>query len=296
MADVKKGIILKGIGGLYFVETADAVFECKARGIFRKSGQKPLVGDEVDILIGEDGANNTIEKIYPRRSELMRPPVANLDRLFILSSVRDPNPSTLIIDKMTAIACWKNIEPIIVITKDDLGDTSELRGIYEKAGIPFFSVSSRDGRGADEVKAMLSGHISAFAGNTGVGKSSLLNLIAPGLSLKTGEISDKLGRGRHTTRAVELYKLCGGYVADTPGFSSLTGENSEMIPVDELPFCFPEFEKYLGKCRFTSCRHINDKGCEIVAAVESGEISESRHNSYIALYNESKDIKEWEKK
>lgn len=135
-----------------------------------------------------------------------------------------------------------------------------------------------------------------FAGNTGVGKSSLLNLIAPELSLKTGEISDKLGRGRHTTRAVELYKLCGGYVADTPGFSSLTGENSEMIPVDELPFCFPEFEKYLGKCRFTSCRHINDKGCEIVAAVESGEISESRHNSYIALYNEAKDIKEWEKK
>ena len=134
MADVKKGIILKGIGGLYFVETADAVFECKARGIFRKSGQKPLVGDEVDILIGEDGANNTIEKIYSRRSELMRPPVANLDRLFILSSVRDPNPSTLIIDKMTAIACWKNIEPVIVITKDDLGDTSELRGIYEKSG------------------------------------------------------------------------------------------------------------------------------------------------------------------
>ena len=138
MADVKKGIILKGIGGLYFVETADAVFECKARGIFRKSGQKPLVGDEVDILIGEDGANNTIEKIYPRRSELMRPPVANLDRLFILSSVRDPNPSTLIIDKMTAIACWKNIEPVIVITKDDLGDTSELRGIYEKAAYRSF--------------------------------------------------------------------------------------------------------------------------------------------------------------
>ncbi len=227
---------------------------------------------------------------------MQSPPVANLDRLFILSSVRDPNPSTLIIDKMTAIACWKNIEPVIVITKDDLGDTSELRDIYEKAGIPFFSVSSRDGRGADEVKAMLSGHISAFAGNTGVGKSSLLNLIAPELSLKTGEISDKLGRGRHTTRAVELYKLCGGYVADTPGFSSLTGENSEIIPVDELPFCFPEFEKQLGKCKFTSCRHINDKGCEIAAAVEAGEISESRHNSYIALYNEAKDIKEWEKK
>ncbi len=296
MADVKKGIILKGIGGLYFVETADAVFECKARGIFRKSGQKPLVGDEVDILIGSGGTENTIEKIYKRRSELMRPPVANIDRLFILSSVKDPNPSTLIIDKMTAIACSKNIEPIIVITKDDLGDTSYLHEIYEKAGIPFFSVSAKDGKGADEIKALLKGHISAFSGNTGVGKSSLLNLIAPELSLKTGEISDKLGRGRHTTRAVELYPLCGGYVADTPGFSSITGENSEIIPIDELPFCFPEFEKHLGECKFTSCRHINDKGCEIVAAVERGEISLSRHNSYVTLYNEAKDIKEWEKK
>ena len=296
MSDIQKGIILKGIGGLYFVETADAVFECRARGIFRKIGEKPLAGDNVEIHIASDGAENTIEKIYPRSSELMRPPVANIDRLFILSSIREPSPNTLIIDKMTAIACSKNIEPVVVITKDDLGDTSEFRYIYEKAGIPFFSVSSRDGRGAEEIKAMLKGHISAFAGNTGVGKSSLLNLIDPELALKTGEISDKLGRGRHTTRAVELYPLCGGYVADTPGFSSLTGENSEIIPIDELPFCFPEFEEYLGKCRFTTCRHINDKGCEIVKAVEDGKISVSRHNSYAALYNEAKDIKEWEKK
>ena len=296
MSDIQKGIILKGIGGLYFVETADAVFECRARGIFRKIGEKPLAGDNVEIHIASDGAENTIEKIYPRSSELMRPPVANIDRLFILSSIREPSPNTLIIDKMTAIACSKNIEPVVVITKDDLGDTSEFRDIYEKAGIPFFSVSSRDGRGVEEIKAMLKGHISAFAGNTGVGKSSLLNLIDPELALKTGEISDKLGRGRHTTRAVELYPLCGGYVADTPGFSSLTGENSEIIPIDELPFCFPEFEEYLGKCRFTTCRHINDRGCEIVKAVEDGKISVSRHNSYAALYNEAKDIKEWEKK
>ncbi|MGN0545148.1 MAG: ribosome small subunit-dependent GTPase A [Acutalibacteraceae bacterium] len=296
MSDIQKGIILKGIGGLYFVETADAVFECRARGIFRKIGEKPLAGDNVEIHIASDGTENTIEKIYPRSSELMRPPVANIDRLFILSSIREPSPNTLIIDKMTAIACSKNIEPVVVITKDDLGDTSEFRDIYEKAGIPFFSVSSRDGRGVEEIKAMLKGHISAFAGNTGVGKSSLLNLIDPELALKTGEISDKLGRGRHTTRAVELYPLCGGYVADTPGFSSLTGENSEIIPIEELPFCFPEFEEYLGKCRFTTCRHINDKGCEIVKAVEDGKISVSRHNSYAALYNEAKDIKEWEKK
>ena len=290
----QKGIILKGIGGLYFVETADAVFECKARGVFRKHGQKPVVGDRVEIHIGKDGEENTIEVIEPRNSELMRPPVANIDRLFILSSIKEPNPSTLIIDKMTAIARYRNIEPVVVITKSDLGDTSELREIYEKSGIPCFAVSSKTGEGVEKVRAEFEGHISAFAGNTGVGKSSLLNAIAPELSLKTGEISDKLGRGRHTTRAVELYKVCGGYVADTPGFSSLTIENSEIISADELPFCFGEFEQHLGNCKFSSCRHINDKGCEILKAIENGEISLSRHNSYVAMYDEVKDIKEWE--
>ena len=296
MSDVKKGIIIKGIGGLYFVETADAVFECRARGVFRKNGQKPIVGDRVEVILGTNGGENIIGAIEPRKSELMRPPVANIDRLFILSSVKEPNPSTLIIDKMTAIARYKNIEPIVIITKKDLGNTDDLRDIYEKSDIPFFAVSSKTGEGVDAVKAEFSGHISAFAGNTGVGKSSLLNAVAPELSLKTGEISDKLGRGRHTTRAVELYKVCGGYVADTPGFSSLTIENSEIIPVQELPFCFKEFEPLIGLCRFSSCRHISDKGCEILKAVDNGEISRSRHNSYVAMYNEVKDIKEWEKR
>ncbi len=292
----QKGIILKGIGGLYFVETADAVFECKARGVFRKHGQKPIVGDRVEIHIGKNGEDNTIESIEPRLSELMRPPVANIDRLFILSSIKEPNPSTLIIDKMTAIARYKNIEPVVVITKSDLADTTELREIYEKSGVLFFAVSSKNGEGVDAVRAEFKGHISAFAGNTGVGKSSLLNAIAPELSLKTGAISDKLGRGRHTTRAVELYKVGGGYVADTPGFSSLTIDNSEVIPADELPFCFSEFKQFLGSCKFSSCRHINDKGCEILKAIENGEISQSRHNSYVAMYDEVKDIKEWENK
>ena len=255
-----------------------------------------MVGDRVEIHIGKNGEENTIESIEPRKSELMRPPVANIDRLFILSSVKEPNPSTLIIDKMTAIARYKNIEPVVVITKSDLADTNELREIYEKSGILFFAVSSKTGEGVDEVRAEFNGHISAFAGNTGVGKSSLLNAIAPELSLKTGAISDKLGRGRHTTRAVELYKVCDGYVADTPGFSSLTIENSEIIPADELPFCFNEFKEFLGECKFSSCRHINDKGCEILKAVENGEISRSRHNSYIAMYDEVKDIKEWDNK
>lgn len=292
----QNGIILKGIGGLYFVETADAVFECKARGVFRKKGQKPLVGDRVTIKLGNDTQENTIEKIEPRTSELMRPPVANIDRLFILSSVKDPNPSTLIIDKMTAIARYRNIEPIVVITKSDLGSTDELRAIYEKANIKFFTVSSERNEGIEEVRAEFAGHISAFAGNTGVGKSTLLNKIAPELSLETGAISYKLGRGRHTTRAVELYKICEGYVADTPGFSSLTNENSEIIMADDLPMCFSEFEPYLGECKFSSCHHVNDKGCKIVEAVKNGDISQSRHESYIAMYNEVKDIKEWENK
>lgn len=298
MSDNKliKGIILKGIGGLYYVETADAVLECKARGAFRKKGQKPLVGDRVLIHQGSETQDNTIENIEPRTSELMRPPVANIDRLFILSSIKDPNPSTLIIDKMTAIARYRNIEPIIVITKSDLGSTDEYRAIYEKAGIKFFAVSNEDEQTIEQIKKELAGHISAFAGNTGVGKSTLLNKLAPQLELETGAISYKLGRGRHTTRAVELYKVCGGYVADTPGFSSLTNENSEIILADELPRCFSEFEPYLNECKFSSCHHINDKGCKVCEAVENGQISQSRHNSYIAMYNEVKDIKKWENK
>ncbi len=290
-----EGIIIKGIGGFYYVEAAGEIYECKARGVFRKSGIKPLAGDRVSISIN-DKAENTIDEIFERKSVLMRPPVANVDRLFIVSSVSEPKPVLLIIDRLTALAVNKGIEPIVVFTKNDLGDADEYVEIYHRAGIKAFAVSCVTGEGVDAVKAELQNHISAFCGNTGVGKSSLLNAIDPELALKTGEISDKLGRGRHTTRHSELFKVEGGYVADTPGFSSFETEETEPILKDDLPFAFKEFDTYIGQCKFTSCLHVKDKGCRILQAVEDGEIPVSRHESYCAMMEQAKAIKEWELK
>ncbi len=287
------GIIIKGIGGFYYVEAAGEIYECKARGVFRKSGIKPLAGDRVAISINEN-AENTIDEIYERSSVLMRPPVANVDRLFIVSSVCEPKPVLLIIDRLTALAVSKDIEPIVVFTKNDLESADEYISIYRKAGIKSFAVSCVNGEGVDLVKKELEGHISAFCGNSGVGKSSLLNAIDPELALKTGEISDKLGRGRHTTRHSELFKVEGGYVADTPGFSSFETEETEPILKDDLPFAFKEFELYIGQCKFTSCLHTKDKGCRIIQAVEDGEIPVSRHESYCTMMEQAKNIKEWE--
>lgn len=289
----KDGIIIKGIGGFYYVEAADEIYECKARGVFRKSGMKPLAGDRVLISIN-DNAENTIEKIYDRKNYLERPPVANVDKLFIVSSVFEPKPVLLILDRLTALATIKNIEPVIVFTKTDLGDASEYVDIYQKAGIKAFSVSCVNGEGVEEVKKELKDCISAFCGNSGVGKSSLLNAIDDSLGLKTGEISDKLGRGRHTTRHSEMIKVEGGYVADTPGFSSFDTEETELILKDDLPYAFKEFEKYIGECKFTSCLHVKDKGCRIIQAVEEGLIPATRHESYCSMMEEAKNIKEWE--
>lgn len=287
------GIIIKGIGGFYYVETSEGLFECKARGVFRKSGIKPLAGDKVQISIN-DKAENTIEKIYDRKNSLNRPPVANVDKLFIVSSVCEPKPVLLIIDRLTALAVINNIEPIVVFTKTDLDGADEYIDIYKKAGIKSFSVSCVNGDGVELVKNELKGCISAFCGNSGVGKSSLLNAIDETLSLKTGEISDKLGRGRHTTRHSEMIKVEGGYVADTPGFSSFDIEENEIILKDDLPYAFKEFEDYIGECKFTSCLHVKDKGCRILQAVEDGDIPVSRHESYCAMMEEAKSVKEWE--
>lgn len=287
------GIIIKGIGGFYYVETSEGIFECKARGVFRKSGTKPLAGDRVQISIN-DNAENTIEKIYDRKNSLDRPPVANVDKLFIVSSVCEPKPVLLIIDRLTALAVINNIEPIVVFTKTDLDDASRYVEIYKKAGIKAFAVSCVNRDGVEAIKNELKGCISAFCGNTGVGKSSLLNAIDDSLSLKTGEISDKLGRGRHTTRHSEMIKIEDGYVADTPGFSSFDIEENEIILKDDLPYAFKEFEEYIGQCKFTSCLHVKDKGCRILQAVEDGDIPVSRHESYCAMMEEAKSVKEWE--
>jgi len=289
----QSGLIIKGIGGFYYVETASKVYECKARGVFRKDKITPFVGDLVKISINTD-AENTIDEIEPRRNYLKRPPIANLDQLIIVASSCEPNPSTLIIDKLTAIACNRDIEPIIVLNKTDLQNVDELINIYKKAGFKTFAASGKTGEGIEELKEVLCGKTSAFTGNSGVGKSTLLNCIDDRLGLSTGEISEKLGRGRHTTRQSQLFKVQGGYVADTPGFSSLEIERNEIIKKDDLQYCFPEFAQHIGTCKFTSCAHVNDKGCKIIEAVKNGEISQSRHNSYIAMYEEVKNIKDWE--
>ncbi len=290
-----EGIIIKGIGGFYYVEAVGEIFECKARGVFRKSGIKPLAGDRVTISVN-DKAENTIDNIHERKSLLQRPPVANVDKLFIVSSVCEPKPVLLIIDRLTALATVKGIEPIVVFTKNDLESADEYIEIYRKAGIKAYSVSCLSGDGVDDIKAELKNHISAFCGNSGVGKSSLLNVIDPELALKTGEISDKLGRGRHTTRHSELFKVEGGYVADTPGFSSFEAEETELILKDDLPYAFSEFEEYIGQCKFSTCLHTVDKGCRIIQAVEDGDIPKSRHESYCSMMEQAKNIKEWELK
>ena len=286
-----KGIITKGIGGFYYVEVANAIYECKARGIFRKNKISPLVGDIVEISINEN-AENTIDTILERKNSLIRPPVSNIDNLLIVVSTTDPKPNFYVIDKLIAIAEHKNIEPYIIISKTDLSSYAEIANNYKDAGINLIVLDNEDSY--NKIKDIMKDKISAFTGNSGVGKTTLLNKLDNTLNLSTGAISDKLGRGRHTTRQAQLFRVCGGYVIDTPGFSSLDFEKVEIIKKDELPYCFREFKEYLGTCKFTSCSHVNDKGCSICEAVKDGKISQSRHNSYIQMYNQAKEIKEWE--
>lgn len=288
------GIIIKGIGGFYYVEAADGiVYECRARGVFRKEKITPLAGDRVEITV-ESNNKNSIDKILERRNFFKRPPISNVDTLVIVSSVCDPRPNLLIIDRLTAVASYKNVEPIIVFTKDDLQSANEFVKIYINAGFKTFAVSNETGEGIEKVKSIIDGGITVFTGNSGVGKSSLINRMYPDFCLETGEISRKLGRGRHTTRHVELFKVGSGYIADTPGFSSLDFETNDLIKKDELAFCFPDFAYYIGSCRFSTCAHVNDKGCSLVEAVKSGDVERTRHESYVTMYNEVKDIKDWQ--
>ena len=290
------GIIIKITGGFYYVEANSCIYECKARGIFRKRGNSPLVGDRVEISVPDDDSYCSIDSIDRRKNSLVRPALANLDTLVIVSSVVEPTVNTYIIDKMICAAVDKGIEPIVVFSKTDLKSCDEYLEIYRKSGIKAIEYSSVTNKGLDEIKDLLNGKISAFSGNTGVGKSTLLNALFPQLELKTGEISDKLGRGKHTTRTVELFKCFGGYVADTPGFSTVDLDRYEIIKKDELQHCFPEFEDYIGDCKFTSCAHICEKGCAVIEAVKNGLISKSRHENYVRMYNEVKDLKDWQLK
>lgn len=285
------GIITKCLGGLYTVESPTGVYECKARGIFRSRGISPVAGDTVTI------ENGVISEIAERRNSIIRPPLANLDQLIFVVSTVDPAPNFLILDKFIAIAEFKNITPVVIITKNDIGDGSLIKQVYGNIGITVLETDYSDSSSTDAVRDILIGKISAFTGNSGAGKSTLLNAVDPKLNIPTGEISRKLGRGRHTTRHAELYKLeAGGYIADTPGFSTFETNRYDIIRKEELAGCFREFAEYTDNCRFRDCSHTCEKGCCVIEAVEAGKISKIRHDDYCAMYEEAKQLKEWELK
>lgn len=290
------GILIKAISGFYYVSCDGNVYECKARGNFRKAGVSPVVGDMVEFSL-TDNTHGIVESIAQRKNLFNRPLVANIDKLFIVSAYTTPAPDTIMIDRLTALATFNNIEPIIVFNKADMGSFDELYSIYTKAGFKTYIVSAKENIGVEQLKNEMQNCVCAFSGNSGVGKSSILNAIFPKLQLKTGEVSDKLGRGRHTTRHTELFFVGdGAYVVDTPGFSTVEAQEDLYDFKLALPECFPDFSEYLGCCKFTSCSHTTEKGCAVIEAVKDGNIQKSRHQSYIALSSELKDVTAWNNK
>ena len=290
-----QGIIVKALSGFYYVNCEGTQYECRARGSFRKSGVSPAVGDRVEFA-ATDGSHGIVEKINQRKNMLSRPMVANIDCLIIVSSYSVPAPDALMIDRLSAIAVYHDIEPIIVFNKCDMGDFSEWAGIYRHAGFKTYVVSAETGEGIKELGEAIGNKVCAFAGNSGVGKSSILNALFGETRIKTGEVSEKLGRGRHTTRHTELFaNSLGGYIVDTPGFSSVEVSDDYNFKL-HLAECFPDFADYTDNCRFSSCTHTCEKGCGVLDAVEDGEIERSRHKSYCVLADELKDLKAWQKK
>lgn len=288
------GLILRSQGGFYQVRTDEGEVQCRGRGRFRKEAVRLLVGDRVTVQpTGPD--TGSIVEIDKRDNFLIRPPVANLTRLALVVSAAQPAPNLLVVDKLTAIAARRGIPIQLVFTKSDLADTAALADIYRKSGFPVYRVDSLSGEGIPAVREAFAQGVTAFCGNSGAGKSTLLSALYPQLDLATGEISRKLGRGRHTTRHVELFPTAaGGYIADTPGFSAVDLLRFERMTADKLAECFPEFAPYAADCRFAGCSHRVEKGCAVIRAVESGEIPGSRHQSYRAIYEELREIKDWQ--
>lgn len=298
------GIIVGCLGGLYSVLSDGKIYSCRARGSFRHEKNPPLVGDRCSFA-AEQKHGFVIDKLDQRKNALIRPSVANIDCLLIAFAVRSPAPDTLYIDKLTSVAVYNKITPVIAVTKADLDPAAaeKFKEIYEKANIPVFVTSSATGEGVDDLRDFIASRGNAtfaFAGASGVGKSSLMNAIFPDLKLKTGAISEKIERGRHTTRAVSLYPLCelvdgaNGFIADTPGFSMLDFIAFNFFPREELPHTFPEFEKFLGKCRWRDCTHTKEDGCAITEAVARGEIAKSRRESFLKMDEELSKKNAWE--
>ena len=323
----ENGRIIQGVGGLYEIALdaggtplSGRRISARAKGNFRHEGVTPLPGDRVTVEFDDtavtqgeageatssaDGGGAVIAGILPRKNSLIRPPVANLDLLLIAMAAADPAPVPETTDKLISIAEFNGIEPVLVVGKCDLAPKTaeELRRVYELAGLPVFLLSAREGEGVDALReylfAQMPGKVAAFAGASGVGKSTLLNALFPSLSLATGEISRKIARGRHTTRRVQLYPLDGAenaYIADTPGFSMLDFIRFDFFKKEDLPLTMREFAPYLGLCRYTKCTHTKEEGCAILAAVREGKIAASRHQSYLAMYEALKNKHDWSKK
>lgn len=290
------GIIMKALSGFYYVDPGDgSMIACRARGKFRHKKITPLVGDRVEFTRLEDDTG-MVDEILPRKNEFVRPAVANIEQLVIIVSRAIPVTDPFLIDRMTSLAEGKGCESIICINKCDLERADELFEIYHAVGFPTVRVSAETGEGIEELATLISGKVCAFTGNSGVGKSSILNALEPGFSLSVGEVSEKLGRGRHTTRHVELFRLKNGaIVADTPGFSSFDTDQTEIRKKDALAETFREFKPYLDDCRFAGCAHVKEKGCAVREALKQGKIPPSRHASYVRLYEQAKSHKEWEK-
>lgn len=305
MEEREKGTVVSSGGGLYEVRTPSGVISCKPRGKFRYEKLRLLVGDRVTVFKDELG-NPCVDEIHPRKNELLRPPMANLDRLFIVCSAAKPDPIALNVDKLTAVAVQNRIEPVIVVSKCDLDGAraAQFSEIYEKAGFKVFVTSVKEETGLSELRGYLENEcrdeVSAFAGASGAGKSTLLNALFPDLRRATTEVS-RIGRGRHTTRSVDLFPakdLLGfgkGFIADTPGFTLLDFENFDLCTLEDLPYDFPEFVPCLGKCRYTKCTHRKEEGCAVIEEVRCGNIPASRHDSYRILYDQLKDKRPWDK-
>lgn len=293
---MEKGLIIKSLGGFFYVKLTDGrIISCRAKGGFRNSGETPFVGDRVDIrIVSEELSEGYVEKIYPRKNKIVRPPVANIDRLIIVSALKAPAPDTVFIDKMTVMCEHYGITPIICFNKTDLKDGEKIASEYRSTGYSVYLTSASEGRGIDELRALIGEGITAVAGFSGVGKSSILNGIKDEKISETGSVSKKLSRGKHTTRHTELFELkenC--YIADTPGFSGLS---IESLTKEELPELFSEFVPYSKECKFCDCVHIGEKACGIKKAVEEGKIPSFRYESYVNFYNILKDINDWERK
>lgn len=292
--DNREGIIFKAMSGFYYVEADGETVECRARGRFRLDKITPLVGDRIRFNDSEDGKGYVTE-ILPRKNAFVRPAVANIDVMVVVASAVIPVTDPFLIDRVTAIAENNHCDVVICINKCDMDRGDKLYDIYQNSGFRIIRTSAKTCEGIDELSECISGKICAFTGNTGVGKSSILNAMHPGLVIKTGDVSEKLGRGRHTTRHVELFKLLNGAViADTPGFSSFDIDQIDTVSKDQLQYAFREFLPYIDNCRFSNCSHVKERGCAVIEALNNGEIQRSRHNSYVRLYEQAKNIKEWE--